>query len=279
MRPQPFRKLPPNGKWWKWVASATAIALVASLAALWHFTRPSPRPPIRFDVELGSRPGYRGRVAISPDGSRIAFVGRDATGKSSLLTRRLDQAKATVLDDSLGRGYEDFPFFSPDSKWIGYGADHHLKKVSVEGGLPVAVADGLVASGESTWGDNGEIVSQLTFTGLSRIPPGVSLPRPFPIRYSPSFLPGGKTILVSGRRCPSCRSTADRAKPIGEMRGDGRNICRLATFLSGRSRDSTGAPLRPRRMAAKGPPVPSVGRCRIIRYQRDWHPPVPSSEA
>ena len=211
---------PPYGKWWKWIASATAIGLVAALAALWHFTRPSPRPPIRFDVELGSDLDIRGRVAISPDGSRIAFVGRDANGKSSLLTRRLDQAKATELDDSLGRGYEDFPFFSPDSKWIGYGGDHKLKKISVEGGLPVVLADGLVASGESTWADSGEIVSQLTFTGLSRIPAGGGAAQTLPDHgITPSFMTGGKTILVYGIRLYILPLEGGQGKPIGDMSG------------------------------------------------------------
>lgn len=165
--PQTLRQ---NG-FWKWIAFATAIALIGSLGALRRFARQVEQPVIRFDVELGTDQEIKGRVAISPDGRRIAFIARDASGKTSLFTRSLDQAKATVLADKLEPGFRILPIFSPDSKWVGYGADHKLKKVSVGGGVPVVVADGLVADGDSSWGDNGEIVSFLTYTGWSRISP------------------------------------------------------------------------------------------------------------
>ncbi len=79
--------------WWKWIAYTVSVALIAAIAALWLFTRPIAHPPIFFDVGMGANLNVLGRVAISPDGSRIAFIGRVAEGKSALLTRRLDQTK------------------------------------------------------------------------------------------------------------------------------------------------------------------------------------------
>ena len=104
-----------------------------------------------------------GRSAISPDGSRIAFIGMDANRNSTLFIRRLDRPKATVLDDGLGRNSYTAPFFSPDSKWIGYEGAHKLKKAPVDGGMPVVVAEGVVGPAWSTWTENGDIVSGLTF--------------------------------------------------------------------------------------------------------------------
>ncbi|HXF12429.1 MAG TPA: hypothetical protein VN517_04710 [Terriglobales bacterium] len=140
-----------------------------------------------------------GRSAISPDGSRIAFIGMDANRNSTLFIRRLDRPKATVLDDGLGRNSYTAPFFSPDSKWIGYEGTHKLKKVPVDGGVPVVVAEGVVGPAWSTWTENGDIVSALTFTGLSRIPSSGRAPELIfeGSTLEPSFLPGGKTILLS----------------------------------------------------------------------------------
>ncbi len=187
-----------SGGWWKWVSAATSICLVAALYSLWIYTRPVELPVLRFDVEVGTDPADQDHVAISPDGSRIAFAGRDENGKGFLQTRRLDQDDATTLDDSLDSIGTSFPFFSPDGRWIGYAADHQLKKVSVEGGVPVTVAQGRVSSGASSWGDNGEIVSQLTFTASSLIPADGGAPRSFTSRSGrTAHLPGQEVVLLS----------------------------------------------------------------------------------
>jgi serine/threonine protein kinase/Tol biopolymer transport system component len=254
-------KAPRESAWWKWIACATAIALIASLGALWRFTRPAERPLIRFDVELGTDLETRGRVAISPDGSRIAFLGRDENGKDYLLTRRLDQAKATVLVDGLGRGSHNFPFFSPDSKWIGYGGDHKLMKISVEGGLAVAVADGMVADGESSWGDNGDIVSGLTYAGLSRIPAAggaAQLILPGPPCF-PSFLPLGKSILISQGPLSILPFDGGKGKPIPGIAGRWARYLPIGYILYSDARAVLQAlPFDATRLQAKGPPFPML---------------------
>jgi serine/threonine protein kinase len=258
IRPQTLRQ----SERWKWIASATAIALIAALTALWRFTPPADKPLIRFDVELGTDLDARGRVAISPDGSRIAFVCRDASGNSHLFTRRLDQAKATVLDEGLGRSVEDFPFFSPDSRWIGYGSDHKLKKISVEGGLPVVVADGLVADGESSWSESGEIVSFLTFAGLSRIPPAGGATQPITAAgdsYISSFLPGGKAILLSGGQLSILPLGGAKGKPISGIRGTWAHYLPIGYILYLDERSTLQAlPFDTARLEAKGPPFPML---------------------
>ena len=191
--------IPRNGLW-KWTTVGTSLFLISALSAIWHFTRPAERPLIRFDVELGTDLDPRGRVVIAPDGSRIAFVAWDQNRKSYLMTRRLDQERANILDGNLGASGQNLPFFSPDGKWVGYGGDHKLKKVSVEGGLPIVLAEGAVGGGASTWGDNGEIVSALSIFGLSRVSSAGGPTRAIPGTkgYTSFLLPGSKTILISG---------------------------------------------------------------------------------
>jgi len=76
-------------------------------------------------------------VAISPDGSRIAYVGK--SGNESRLYLR----NASALDSRPIPGTEGAisAFFSPDSRSIGFLTNDKLKKVSVDGGTPVTLCD------------------------------------------------------------------------------------------------------------------------------------------
>src|SRR5262249_41958362 len=67
-----------------------------------------------------------GRLAISPDGRRLAFVARGAGGRNMLWVRLLDGESAQPLP-----GTEDgaFPFWSPDSRFLGFTAGGKLKKI------------------------------------------------------------------------------------------------------------------------------------------------------
>ncbi len=213
---------------WKWIALAAAAALLVCLVAIWSITRPVSRPLLRFDVGMGTEWEATGRAALSPDGSRIVFVGRDAAGKQALVTRRLDQARVIVLDDRLGASPQRYPFFSPDGKWVGYVSDHKLKKISVEGGNPFVLADGVVTEGISSWGDNGVIVSAVTFAGLSRVPDSGGSPELIHASQydlAPFLLPGGKSMLLSGGPLSVLPVAGGKPKPVGTA------VSRWATYL------------------------------------------------
>jgi hypothetical protein len=79
----------------------------------------------------------RPSIAISPDGHRIVYVGRQG-GSVRLYLRPLEQFDATALDGTEG-GFN--PFFSPDGQWIGFFTNTHLKKVPVSGGTPVTLCE------------------------------------------------------------------------------------------------------------------------------------------
>jgi serine/threonine-protein kinase len=200
-------------RWAPWIISAVAciIALVASIAFLRAPAKPAPRPLIRLSVDLGPEAHLvndRGRheFAISPDGMRIAFSCEGPGSDLRICTRRLDQTHADALAGT--EGVEKI-FFSPDGQWIGFGAHGKLKKVSVRGGAPIALADAPFDRGAS-WGEDGSIVAAIVErTGLVRIPENGGTPQPLTelkpgenTHRWPQVLPGAQAVLFTANSQP-----------------------------------------------------------------------------
>jgi len=74
-----------------------------------------------------------GTVTVSPDGRRLGFVATDAAGKTLLWVRSLDSLAAQPL---AGTDNASRPFWSPDSRFLGFFAGGKLKKVEATGGPP-----------------------------------------------------------------------------------------------------------------------------------------------
>jgi WD40 repeat protein/predicted Ser/Thr protein kinase len=203
---QPEQSKPTASSRLPWVLVAgLALICVAALGLLWLKARRVAQPVISFDVDLGvelpSTYMAGSGIIISPDGRRIVFM--DAARR--LWTRRLDQNSAVMLngtDDAQG------PFFSPDSRWVGFFAGGKLKKIMVEGGSPVNICDVVpgFARGAS-WSEDGTIVLALDNVGpLSRVSSSGGQPVPVTTLDAarkeqthrfPYFLPGGKTFLFT----------------------------------------------------------------------------------
>ena len=99
---------------------------------------------------LGPNAGF----ALSPDGLRLVYVGRDTDGKSLLWVRPLDSLQAQPLVGTDGAG---LPFWSPDSRSIGFFAGGKLKRIEASGGPPLTLADASFARGGS-WSQDGMII-------------------------------------------------------------------------------------------------------------------------
>ena len=74
-------------------------------------------------------------LAISPDGSRLVYV---ANGR--LFLRSMGEMEAAPVP-GLGDSNVFDPFFSPDGQWIGFFSQCKLKKVSINGGVPLTLCD------------------------------------------------------------------------------------------------------------------------------------------
>ena len=85
--------------------------------------------------------------AVSPDGTRVAFVAVDSGGKASLWLRVLDATASAPLTGTEGAAQ---PFWASDSRAVAFFADGKLKKLPLAGGLPQTVCDAPSPRG-GTW--------------------------------------------------------------------------------------------------------------------------------
>ena len=169
-------------------------------------TRQIGEPLVRIDADLGTGVSLFTEngpaLALSHDGTRVAFSSRTEDGSMRLYWRRLDQATATPLPGTES-GFS--PFFSPNGEYIAFFAEGSLKKIELATGNVTVLANAVNPSG-GTWGEDGVIVfHRAPSLDLWTVPAnGGSLkqiPRPASesqYRHWPQLLPGGKTLLVTG---------------------------------------------------------------------------------
>jgi len=189
-----------------WAAAALAT-LAALVLAVVHFRqRPSRPPPVRFLVSppekatLSSDEPELHNLAVSPDGSRIAFVA-SLEGQSRIWVRPLDALSATPLAGSEGASS---PFWSPGGAILGFFADGKLKTIAVTGG-PAQTVCPTAGANTGAWGRTGTILFTQAFSpkdGLYSVPASGGEPRQITADSGdfsggrwPRFLPDGRRFL------------------------------------------------------------------------------------
>lgn len=95
-----------------------------------------------------------GPVALSPDGSQLAFVATGAEGRDFVWVRPIRDVSAHALSGTEGAS---FPFWSPDGRSIGFFADGKLKRIDASGGPALTLCNAPASRG-GTWGRNGVIL-------------------------------------------------------------------------------------------------------------------------
>ena len=186
------------------VLAGLAVALAATYVA-GRMTSPSPEARLtRFVVPAPEGVTYYSRccgptVALSPDGQWLVFTGGGgADGRSPLYRRRLGQLQSEMIP---GTDDASIPFFSSDSRWLGFHSDGRLRKVPMTGGPPVPIAEIDRVDGAS-WGDNDVIVlasDNMLHTVSGGGGPITPVPRSDSLGTGlqhPSMLPGGDAALV-----------------------------------------------------------------------------------
>ncbi|HTC41616.1 MAG TPA: protein kinase [Candidatus Acidoferrales bacterium] len=189
-------------KWMPWAAAA--ILALAGVALGMRLNRGATTTTQTIRAWLLPPPGSSylpQNFAISPDGSRLAFVALDAEGKTALWVRTLSAAGAQELNGTEGALY---PFWAPDNRRVGFFAQGHLKTVDISGGAVQVVCESLFAWGGS-WNRDDAIVFTPNLVGpLYRVTASGGTPTPVTKVVSegsllahrwPFFLPDGEHFL------------------------------------------------------------------------------------
>lgn len=139
-----------------------------------------------------------GVFSVSPDGRHVAFAGV-LPGKQLLWVRALDDQSWRSLLATEGAS---FPFWSPDSRYLGFFADRKLKTIDLAGGPPMILCDAPEGLG-GAWNRDGIIVfspeadgplHQVSATGGTSTPVTKSTQG---WERWPSFLPDGHQFLYA----------------------------------------------------------------------------------
>ena len=187
-----------------------AVAVVAAVAGIgWMFAGVRSVTPTR-TLQLNVNPPAGGEfrpdagIAMSPDGSTLAFVAR-VGDSNQLWVRRLESAENRELAGTDGAA---FPFWSPDSQSIAFFASGKLKRTELAGGTPVVLCDVTRGRG-GTWNKAGTIVFNGYNDGpLLRVSASGGTPVPLTTLDAtrgenshrwPEFLPDGRRLLYFAR--------------------------------------------------------------------------------
>jgi eukaryotic-like serine/threonine-protein kinase len=186
-----------------------AVALVSTLAVIllatgYFLKQPVPPKVLRFEITPPSMVQFMDAPRISPDGKTLAYSATDSTGATRLWVRPMNGMSARPLAGTEGTTR---PFWSPDSRFLGFFAGGKLKRVEISGAPPVVICDA-PSGADGSWGTKDIIL----FDGRDRDPihrvsaaGGVATPavtgdslNGMNVAGWPEFLPDGEHFLFLG---------------------------------------------------------------------------------
>jgi len=189
-------------EWTAWgLAGLLLLLAIAGGLAYWRVAS-TPQRVIRTAILPPDKTGFSltgryGVPAVSPDGTKVAFVAVKDSHRSIWL-RTLSTGEAKSIS-----GTEDgyAPFWSPDSRFLAFFANSKLQKVAIDGGPPESICDADDARGGS-WGSKNVIVFTPTrFSAIFSVPAAGGTPVQVTEMVNalshrwPQFLPDGEHFL------------------------------------------------------------------------------------
>jgi eukaryotic-like serine/threonine-protein kinase len=193
-----------------WTLVAIFAVAALALGATMYFRR----PPVavestRFFVsspegwtlarQVLSGSAAAGPLAVAPDGRQVAFVAQNASGGTLIWIRSLDTLAAKGL---VGTERGGSPFWSPDSRSLGFFADGKLKKIDIVGGSPVTLCDAAPGISGAWSRDNVIVFSPGPGTALQKVSASGGAPTAATVNQEgeagharPFFLPDGRHFL------------------------------------------------------------------------------------
>ena len=253
------------------LALAAVAVAAAGAIAIWKFKPTPPVPVTRTVIALPPDQQLAGLdqpvVALSPDGSRLAYVASLRGQVQQLFLRAMDSLEARPM---LGTEGAINPFFSPDGQWLGFFQGGALKKVSVSGGSAVTLSFSGDSRGAS-WDSQRTIIFAPRPSGaLFQVSDegGVSraltqLEKSDSTHRWPEVLPGGKVVAFSAGSGAGTSRIVFRSIQTGEQREFGQGATYPRYMPSGQLIYAQGTtlmavPFDPERLEIKGAAVPVV---------------------
>jgi Tol biopolymer transport system component len=189
-----------------WAAALVAVTVLSAAAALFFYHPARSARSIRAVIDPPEKTTFNltgdsaGPPVLSPDGSSIAFATTGTDGKTALWVRPTNGLEARALAGTEGA---IFPFWSPDSRSLGFFAESKLKTIDLDVGSAQVVCDVPLGRG-GAWGPGGVILfSPSPSAPLMRVSASGGTPAAIttvdPALHTshrwPFFLPDGKHFL------------------------------------------------------------------------------------
>ena len=255
-----------------WISSAVALTAALAIPAAIHLRE---TPPAEMRLQIVTPPTRLPlHFALSPNGRYIVFAASESSTDATqrLYLRALDKTDAQPMAGTDGATY---PFWSPDSRSVGFFASGSLKRVDISGGPAQMLAPTPAPQG-GAWHTDGTILyAPNTVSPLLRIPASggesvavTRLDSPRQLGHvRPSFLPAGRQFLfyatgepdVSGIYLGSLGGPESTRLTAADSHGEYLPPDRLAFVRQG---DLVVRPLDAARAELTGDPatvIPSVG--------------------
>jgi Tol biopolymer transport system component len=216
------------------VAALSTIAFIATAVIALRREVTPPAGPMQFTIAPpekvlfgGPRSGGTGpaaQLAVSPDGRHLVFVA-GADPAYQIWLRPVAARAATPIPGTEGG---TFPFWSPDSRSIGFFAGGKLKKVQIAGGPPIVLCDAPSGRGGSWSRDNVIVFAPSTgsSTGLSRVSSAGGTPAVVTTVDTgtgetnhrwPHFLPDGRHFFYTASTGACCPPSQPATIRIGSL--------------------------------------------------------------
>ncbi|NOT26566.1 MAG: serine/threonine-protein kinase [Acidobacteria bacterium] len=277
----PGARVAPRSSRAAWMACAAVALLAAGLAipTVRHLREtPPPAPPEQRTEISTPATGDPESFALSPDGRQIVFAAT-VDGASRLWLRSLAATTAQPLTGTEGGRH---PFWSPDSRSIGFFATGALKRLDLEGSLPQTLAPVLAGQGGS-WSPDGTIVFAPSVTSaLMRVRaaggPATALGPLAPQQIGhvgPHFLPDGRHFLFTARGAPEAGGifvgTLDGDAPTRLVASDGTGVYLGSGWLLWvRAGALVAQQFDAARMVLTGEPMTLANGVPVSDYSRSW---------
>jgi eukaryotic-like serine/threonine-protein kinase len=225
-------KSAPGGSRLAWLVAGIAVLTALAVGAAYLLQTPNPAAVVRSSILPPAGATFllmtveSGPPVLSPDGTRLAFTARDEKGKVMLYVRPLNSTTArafTGTDDAM------YPFWSPDSREIGFFAGGKLRHIDAAGGPTQTVCDASNGRG-GAWSKDGVIVfTPTTSAALMRVPASGGTPEPASqldrsrgenSHRWPFFLPDGKHFLYWARTSQGLQGNALNVGELGSLQSN-----------------------------------------------------------